>query len=107
VGGYDDWLRQAAETRPAKVVPATVKTRKPTQQRPRKLTFKEERELETLPDKIGELEEEQESLHRTLADPEFYKNSGGEVAALNARLGALELELAEAYRRWEELEALV
>jgi ATPase subunit of ABC transporter with duplicated ATPase domains len=33
--------------------------------------------------------------------------SGGEVAALNARLGALELELAEAYRRWEELEALV
>ena len=106
VGGYDDWLRQTAETRPAAIVPATVKTRRSTEQRPRKLTFKEERELETLPDKIGELEEEQESLHRTLADPEFYKTAGGEVAALNARLGALELELAEAYRRWEELEAL-
>jgi ABC transport system ATP-binding/permease protein len=107
VGGYDDWLRQTAETTPAAAIPVTVKNRRPAEQRPRKLTFKEERELETLPDKIAELEAEQEKLHQTLADPEFYKTAGGEVAGLNARLGALELELAEVYRRWEELEALV
>jgi ATP-binding cassette subfamily F protein uup len=106
VGGYDDWLRQTVEASPAAVMPATAKNRRPTEPRPRKLSFKEERELETLPDKIAELEEEQERLHKTLADPEFYKTAGGEVAVLNARLGALELELAEAYRRWEELEAL-
>lgn len=108
VGGYDDWLRQAAEEAPAAKVaakPAQEKAR-PQKERPQKLSFKEERELEALPDRIAGLEEEQERLHQTLADPEFYKSAGSEVAVINARLEALEAELAEAYRRWEELEAL-
>jgi ATP-binding cassette subfamily F protein uup len=105
VGGYDDWLRQTMEVTPASPAPTLSKPRKQAE-RPRKLTFKEERELEALPDRIGELEKEQESLHRTLADPEYYRTAGGEVAKLNARLEALELELESAYRRWEELETL-
>jgi ATP-binding cassette subfamily F protein uup len=75
-------------------------------ERPRKLTFKEERELEALPERIGELEGEQGKLHLTLADPEFYRSAGAEVATLNARLAVIEKELAEAYCRWEELETI-
>jgi ATP-binding cassette subfamily F protein uup len=108
VGGYDDWLRQSAAeatTSLSSSRPVQEKVRRETE-RPRKLTFKEERELESLPERIAALEEEQQALHRTLADPEFYRSAGGEVAALNARLNLLDTELDEAFRRWEELEEL-
>jgi ATP-binding cassette subfamily F protein uup len=108
VGGYDDWLRQSAAasaTAAPAALPVLDKQRRPAE-RPRKLTFKEERVLETLPEQIGELEKEQENLHLTLADPEFYKSAGTEVVKLNARLAAVEKELAEAYSRWEELETI-
>jgi len=108
VGGYDDWLRQSAAEASPTAQPVRPVQEKPKRQmeRPRKLSFKEERELEALPDMIAGLEDEQEKLHATLADPGFYKNAGAEIAAINSRLEALEHELAEAYRRWEELEAL-
>jgi ATP-binding cassette subfamily F protein uup len=70
------------------------------------MTFKEERELEGLPERIGALEGEQEKMHSTLADPDFYRTGGAEVTKLNSRLAELDEELAEAYRRWEELEGL-
>ncbi|WP_458294018.1 hypothetical protein [Geobacter anodireducens] len=79
VGGYDDWLRQAAaETPAAKPQPAKASADAPAKTRernekPRKLSFKDERELESLPERIHRLEEEQERLHATLADPEFYR----------------------------------
>jgi len=107
VGGYDDWLRQATAETP--IAPATSSPKlqaklKPQAERPRKLAFKEERELETLPERIAALETEQEKLHVTLADPEFYRSAGAEVAQLTLRLVELERELSVAYQRWEELE---
>jgi len=77
---------------------------KPQKERPRKLTFKEERELEMLPEQIAALEEEQESLHKKLADPELYKSAGAGVPAMNSRLEAIETELETLLARWEELE---
>ncbi len=108
VGGYDDWLIQvAAETPIALAVPKAATERQKRQtERPRKLTFKEERELETLPESIGILEEEQERLHTTLADPDFYRTAGGEVVTLNARLAEIDQELDGLMTRWEELESL-
>lgn len=108
VGGYDDWLRQsaAAVTAASPIAPPLQEKPRRQEERPRKLTFKEERELESLPERIGELEGEQEKLHRTLADPEFYRTKGAEVATLNARLEEIERELAEAYLHWEELEEI-
>ncbi|GFE59715.1 ATP-binding cassette domain-containing protein [Geobacter sp. AOG2] len=108
VGGYDDWLRQAAAEAPVPVAASkpTPEKSRPQKERPRKLSFKEERELAALPDRIASLEEEQGKLHTTLADPDFYKSAGTEVAAINARLEELELELTAAYARWEELETL-
>ena len=110
VGGYDDWLRQSA---PAPTAPAPAKLPEPPkeksrgeQDKPRKLSFKEQRELETLPDRIAALEAELALLHEKLADPEFYRNAGADVAQFTARLHAVENELEGAYARWEELEAL-
>lgn len=108
VGGYDDWLRQAAqETKPAATVTRQPqeKTKRQTE-RPRKMSFKEERELEALPDRIALLENEQQELHAKLADPAFYKNAGNEIVSINSRLEELDQELLETYNRWEELEAL-
>jgi ATP-binding cassette subfamily F protein uup len=109
VGGYDDWLLQAA-VEAASAAPAMEKgiTEKgrPQKERSRKLSFKEERELESLPDEIARLEDEQGKLHARLSDPEFYKSAGAEVAAINARLSALDRELEAAYLRWDELEVL-
>jgi ATP-binding cassette subfamily F protein uup len=108
VGGYDDWLRQSAVEAPSEAPAAPAVAAKPRKQaeRPRRLTFKEERELEALPERIGKLEEEQDSLHLRLADPDFYRTAGGDVAKLNVRLVELAKELEEAFRRWEELEAI-
>jgi ATP-binding cassette subfamily F protein uup len=109
IGGYDDWLSQAAKelatATPAvqKAIPEKGKTLK---EKSRKLSFKEERELDTLPDLIAALEKEQEELHSRLADPEFYKNGGGEVVVVNSRLAELDQELETFFLRWDELESL-
>ena len=88
VGGYDDWLRQ----REIPQTPADEKPAKKSSPKPRstaiKITFKEERELEALPEKIKNLEEEQKHIYRSLADPAFYRGSGSDVVVANSRLQA-------------------
>ena len=41
-----------------------------------------------------------------MADPSFYQQAGPDIAGAKARLASLEQELAEAYQRWEALDAL-
>jgi ABC transport system ATP-binding/permease protein len=115
-GGYDDWLRvaqaeaQAAADAEAPAAPPREKKSADRAKRqtgkPRKLTFKEERELDALPAQIEALEKEQEELHATLAAPELYRTAGATVAGLNARREGLQRELEAAFLRWEELESL-
>ena len=100
VGGYDDWLRQrpaTAATPEAKVVAKPVKAPKS-----RKLSFKETRELESLPLQIEQLETEQTELVEKLADPDLYSD-GAKVSATTARLKAVESALETAFERWESL----
>ncbi len=110
VGGYDDWLRQSKRKRDEQ--PAAVKAEEKKEPprsstaKQRKLSFKEQKELDELPKRIGALEEEQRKLHATMADPTFYRESGNKVASTTTRLENVEKELAEAYKRWEELEAV-
>jgi ATP-binding cassette subfamily F protein uup len=116
VGGYDDWLREASkegqskgtvepkEAPAARAKQAESVTAPPV--KPRKLTFKEARELEGLPDRLHALEAEQEELHRSLADPAWYRTAGPAAGEATARLAALDQEYATTYHRWEELEAL-
>ena len=103
VGGYDDWLRQR---RPAPLEPKKMQKPRPQRERPRTLTFKENRELEALPALIESLESERDSLHKTLGDPDFYKREGQRMPELKTRIGEIEGELADAYERWEVLDAI-
>ncbi|MCB9830984.1 MAG: ATP-binding cassette domain-containing protein [Planctomycetes bacterium] len=106
-GGYSDWQRQRKLEQV--VEPETTGERKaerPRAERRRKLSFKEKRELEALPERIEALETERDAIFALMASPDFYRSEGGEVAARQARLAAVEGELGAAYARWEELEAL-
>ncbi len=108
IGGYDDWLRQRKPDTPSKIKKTVTKTPKSDaqQQRPRKLSFKEKRELEALPQHIEALEAEQRQFYQTMAEPAFYKQDSGEIVRAQDRLKALEHELGVAYQRWENLEDL-
>jgi ATP-binding cassette subfamily F protein uup len=111
VGGWSDWLRQ----RPAPPPPAggtalTPDAAKPSaaprpRQTPKKLSYKDQRELDELPARLEQLEAEQAELQQRLADPALYRSGGDEVNAVQASLAAIETELAAAYARWEDLEA--
>jgi ATP-binding cassette subfamily F protein uup len=107
-GGYDDWFRQGPaqqeKTTPARKEKKERIKAKPTG--PRKLTFKETRELKELPGRIEVLEEEQKQLYAKMADESFYKDDGNAMAGAKARLSKLEQLLEEAYSRWEELETV-
>ena len=107
-GGYDDWLNQRPVKTPSIKLKLTSVQEKPKPVKPlilRKLSFKEERELEALPAKIEKLELEQEEIFVLLADINFYQRDPQEIARVNARLEDLAQELLEAYQRWEYLEA--
>jgi ATP-binding cassette subfamily F protein uup len=113
VGGYADWLRQRASARPAAKetppAPASPEGRRAApapRAAARKLTNKEQRELETLPARIETLEQEQIELTAKLADPVFYKGEASTLSAVKTRFEACEREHAEAFARWEKLEAL-
>lgn len=108
VGGYDDWLRQSKQTEPAsrkveKSVPVSKATAEPKPAQ-KKLSYKDQRELEMLPKRIEELEAELEAVQAKMADPSLYQGGGDEIATAKQRMEEIELELAEAYGRWELLE---
>ncbi|MEX1094627.1 MAG: ATP-binding cassette domain-containing protein [Planctomycetales bacterium] len=104
-GGYDDYLRQRGAA--GGESPGENAAAKPQAAAPPKSTkrsFKEQRELEGLPHRIAELEEQQEKSHAAMADPAFYKQDGPTIATETARLQTIERDLANLYARWEELE---
>ena len=70
----------------------------------RKLTYKEQRELEALPARIESLESEQAALNTRIAGPEFYKEAPDAIRAALARADDLHREIAAAYDRWHRLE---
>jgi ATP-binding cassette subfamily F protein uup len=108
VGGYGDWLRQR---KPEVETPAPrAKAARPAAERdtarPRRIGFKEKRELGELPARIESLEAGKQRLYALMASPSFYASRGDEVARAKQELEALESELQAAYSRWVELETL-
>jgi len=71
----------------------------------KKLSFNEQRELNSLPGKIEMLEKEQAMLYDVMSDPKFYQKEGAEILSIKERLGALEQMLEESFARWEQLES--
>jgi len=108
VGGYSDWERVSRlGNGSGKTQKKAAKSKaKPKADQARRLTYKENKELEALPGRIEELETEQSQIHNQLADPKLYQESADKVAQLKGRLAAVEEELAAGYERWEELDLL-
>jgi len=112
-GGYEDWLRQRktveegsrpkGSQRKREGGAAAEPRRSP---RPRKLGYKESRELDGIPDAIERLEAEKERLFAKLASPETYTGTGEAVVTAKTRLDEVEKAIESAYARWEELENL-
>jgi ATP-binding cassette subfamily F protein uup len=122
-GGYDDYARQkssqaskasqqslsaptksssakssTANQPPTTAAPAPAKAAKP------KLSFKEQKELESIPTKIESIEAQREQLHAAMAEPGFYQQDSTTIATAVAKLEKLDQQLAQLFARWEELE---
>jgi ATP-binding cassette subfamily F protein uup len=108
-GGYSDWANYQAERRAKKSAEAQAQPKKSApagRQVPNKdkLSWKERRELETLPEQIAALEAEQKTLSTRLEDPALYQNAQ-EAQLVTARLATIDEELLGLLERWEALEA--
>jgi len=109
VGGYSDWLEQAkpAEPKPAVPAPAPPKAEPAKAPAPKKkMSYKEQRELESLPGQIEAMEARQAELNATLNAADFYKQDAETVKKMLAEVQSLELELEASYQRWNELDAI-
>ena len=110
-GGYQDYLSQSkGGERPKSQGPKPARQgrKSPAKSRtPRnRLTFKDQHELERLPQMIEALGEEIAVLEASLADPGFFARDQAAFEAAAARLDAAREALAEAEDRWVELEEL-
>ena len=111
IGGYEDYMDakrreeklQAAKT-PKNVFVDEVVKEKPKANRTVKLSYKEQRELDALPDEIAALETEQTALAEQLSDPEIFKDYE-KAGSLQSRSEEIEMLLLEKLERWEILEA--
>jgi ATP-binding cassette subfamily F protein uup len=119
IGGYDDWSRRneaviaiKPEQKPRKSV-GEQNDVSSSLEASKKLTYKEQRALESqkrelaeLPGRIETLEAEAHALTAAMATPAFYQKDGAEISQAANQLKELQDELARAYHRWEELENL-
>jgi ABC transport system ATP-binding/permease protein len=111
-GGYSDMLAQRGRGVEAKQSPAKTKNplvrknwEKPREP-PRKMSFNDKHELETLPARIAAVEGEIAALHAQLTDSNFYARDPKGFAAASASLEKAQNTLSVAEQRWLELEAL-
>ncbi|KJV37271.1 ATP-binding cassette domain-containing protein [Luteibacter yeojuensis] len=113
IGGYSDWLRQkpivaaakAAAKASAAPAPAPTPAVAPTAAPARKkLSFKDQRELELLPAKLEQLETEIAKRTEAMNDPKYYQQDAAAITRGNDELAKLQAELDAAFARWEELE---
>ncbi len=113
-GGYDDWLLQ----RPDPVTDKADKSSKQAGAKPvapqpevkpvskaKKLSYKDQRELELLPKQIEQLEARMAALQDEMGTPEFYQQDSIRITASQDKLAELEQEMETAFARWEALEA--
>ncbi|AIW18788.1 ABC transporter ATP-binding protein [Vibrio coralliilyticus] len=115
VGGYHDAQQQREQTKKARAVEKPIKAEKqveespktaPVKSKPKKLSYKLQRELEVLPAKLEQLEAEIESMQEQVNNPDFFSQPVEQTQPILDKLSAVEQELEVAFERWEELEAM-
>jgi ABC transport system ATP-binding/permease protein len=115
VGGYSNWVahggRLAAldEKNPSAETsvsaPSPEKPTEPAALKPKKLSFKDQQELDGLPRLIEELEQNQQALEQKISDPDFYSQEHAVTSEILQQLDDLQKQLSATYQRWEDLEA--
>jgi len=111
-GGYSDWVRcqelsQASRAQTQHQSPVAAIAAQPDRpgRNNGKLSYKERRELESLPARIEALETEQSELQHKVAQADFYRQPGAIITSAIERLDALGNQLEECYARWQSLES--
>ena len=113
VGGYSDWQRQmqkraapvATSATTASTTPAPPPAAKARPDKPKKLSYKDQRELDALPAKVEALEARMAELTARLNDPALYEEPPEVIRGINEKVAALQAEIDAAYAAWEALEA--
>ncbi len=112
-GGYSDWLARGgrlvegggqgdrAGVPVARDAPAPAAATAPKK---KKLSYKEQRELAAMPGLIESLEQRQQALEATMAEPNFYQREPGQAQGVIAQLASVQAELEAAFARWAELD---
>ncbi len=110
-GGYTDWVRQRKSALAAppfkrvdQIIAAPIAVA-PRADKKRKLSYKETQELAALPDRIDALEQEKSALYASMSDALFLRG-GAAVITANARLAAIDKQVAQLTERWELLETI-
>jgi ATP-binding cassette subfamily F protein uup len=125
VGGYDDWVAAVARRNSTDSTDTKTQTSKSAGGKPdepkssgsvitaatgsaksKRLSFKDQHELEKLPGKIEQLEADLAALHSKMVSPDFYKQPGDQITITQAELARLEKQLSDSYQRWEHLEKM-
>jgi len=110
VGGYDDWLRQSKEraakkNNSAQKETANMHSAEPSKQsKAKKLSYKDQRELDALPLQIETFEKEIATLQKRMAEDAFYKQDKDEILKVQEQLAEAQAGLEHCYVRWEVLE---
>lgn len=122
VGGFSDveqWYKQQqsqqAESKKAAQKQRTEGTKPESQSpkakasvsKPKKLSYKDQRELEALPAEIEQLETQLSQLQDVVNSPAFFKQDNDSTASTLAELEQTEAALSQRYARWDELESML
>ena len=110
-GGYSDWLARGGRLAEASGEPGRAVATTPgpaavvvAAQKKKKLSYKDQRELAAMPALIESLEQRQQALEATMAEPDFYLGEHRGVQETIAQLAAVQEEMEAAFARWAELE---
>jgi len=103
VGGYDDWLRQRKAIEQPKSS-AGIKTKPKSVQVDKKLSYKDQRELDELPKKIELLETQIQSISIEMSESAFYRSAKVKIQKAETQLADWQTQLSKCYKRWEQLE---
>jgi ABC transport system ATP-binding/permease protein len=108
VGDYDYYLEKKArlESAPAKTTETKKTESNKPKEKPRKLTWKESKELEGMEERILEVEQEIERIETLFSSPTFHQEHGQKATELNEKLEQSRSEAERLYQRWEELEKI-
>jgi ATP-binding cassette subfamily F protein uup len=110
VGNYDYYLEKrvvpAPAQEPKEAPPVVAPAPKRTREKPKKLSYKEAREWESMEETILAAEEEVSELEATFEAPDFYLTPPAEMLELESRLKAARDKVSQLYERWHELELL-